>query len=243
MGVTNNRLAAIAAALLMLACAMPGAAAPAQKSAQAPASSAEPAAADGPASGQAFSPAPYVLTDGGRSVVLGRYSTASSEPPPDLVEPIEAVVSLSFPRQTVRSIREAIDYALMRSGYRLDADSLTDAGRQFLDLPLPESQRQVGPYSVSAVLSVLVGSAWRAQVNRADRTVSIGLRPGYGMAAAKPVAAPAPTPVSPASSAPSAFSSGSVASGSARAGMTAKRSAIGTPYAQATRLPQRGNMP
>lgn len=243
MGVTNNKLA-IPSALLALSCALPGALA--QTSGQSPASAGA-ATADG-AGGLAAAQAPFVRTDNGRSVVLGRYSTASSEPPSDLVEPIETVISLNFPRQTVRSIREAVDYTLMRSGYRLDENSLNDAARQFLELPLPESQRQVGPYPVSAVLTVLMGSAWRAEVNRADRTVSIALKPGYAMAAAKPAAAPAPA--SPASSAPSAMPSGAIAAaapGPVAAGVTVKRPAGGTPaYAQAAiprLMPQRGNVP
>jgi type IV pili sensor histidine kinase/response regulator len=122
---------------------------------------------------QGFDPAPYVLTDSGRSVVLGRYSTSSADPPSDLIEPVNAVASLTFPRQTVRSIREAIDYALLRSGYRFDDGAVDDAGRRFLELPLPESQRQIGPYPLSTILSVLMGSAWQPAVDLAGRVVSI----------------------------------------------------------------------
>jgi type IV pili sensor histidine kinase/response regulator len=133
---------------------------------------------------QSFDPTPYVLADNGRSVVLGRYSTSSAQPPEDLTEPIDAVAALTFPRQTVHTIRQAIDFTLLRSGYRFDDGALSDAGRRFLDLPLPESQRQIGPYSVFTILGVLAGSAWRPLVNRVERTVSIALQPVYAYSAA-----------------------------------------------------------
>jgi type IV pili sensor histidine kinase/response regulator len=129
-----------------------------------------------PASTQAFDPAPYVYTDGGRSVVLGRYSSSSASPPDDLLEPIDAVVSITFPRQTVSTIRQAIDFTLLRSGYRFDDSRLDDAARYFLALPLPESQRQLGPYSLMTILRVLMGSAWQPAVNRQYRSVVIALK-------------------------------------------------------------------
>jgi type IV pili sensor histidine kinase/response regulator len=94
-----------------------------------------------------------------------------------LIEPINAVASLTFPRQTVRTIRQAVDFTLMRSGYRFEGGALDDGMRQFLDLPLPESQRQIGPYPVSTILSVLMGSAWQPSINLANRTVSISASP------------------------------------------------------------------
>ena len=175
---------------------------------------------------QAFDPAPYVYSDGGRSVVLGRYSTSSASAPDDLIEPINAVVALTFPRSTVHTILEAIDFTLLRSGYRFDASSASEAGGQFLDLPLPESQRQIGPYSVFTILNVLTGSAWQAQVNRINRTVSIALRPAYAMrvtavqAVLGRVVVPAPAPASPAPTAtqPAAVTEQPV-TGNALAGM------------------------
>ena len=149
---------------------------------------------------QLFDPAPYVLTDSGRSVVLGRYSTSSSVPPEYLSEPIDVVVSLVFPRQTVRTIGEAINFTLLRSGYRFDDSAANDAARQFLDLPLPESQRQVGPYSVKTILDVLSGSAWQMQVNRVNRTVTIQLKAAYAYAAAAVKPASAAVPAAPATS-------------------------------------------
>ena len=120
------------------------------------------------------SPAP-TLADDGRSVVVGRYSTESTTPPPELVEPLDTVAALTFPRQNVKTIEDAIEYTLARSGYRYVATADATA-RTFLDLPLPESQRQIGPYSVRTILNVLLGTAWLPIIKPADRTVFVASR-------------------------------------------------------------------
>jgi conjugative transfer region protein (TIGR03748 family) len=128
------------------------------------------------AMGAAFVPSGHAqaLVDGGSTVVLGRYSTAPAEPPPELARPLEVVASLSFPRQTVRSIGEAVQHLLTRSGYRLAVPP--DEGgavARFLALPLPESQRQLGPYRVRSLLGILLGSAWAWQGDPMTREIRI----------------------------------------------------------------------
>lgn len=99
--------------------------------------------------------------DAGRDqLVLGRYTTAAAQPPAELSRPLEVVVALSFPRSTVVTVGDALTHALVRSGFRLSESDLGAQAVAFLALPLPESQRQVGPYRLQAVLDLLVGSAW-----------------------------------------------------------------------------------
>lgn len=108
------------------------------------------------------------------TVVLNRYSAASTEPPAELLEPLEVVAALSFPRQTVSTIGDALSYTLLRTGYRLIAPaSITQEARDYLALPLPESQRQIGPYKARLVLGALIGTAWQLRTDPLTRVVWI----------------------------------------------------------------------
>jgi len=113
------------------------------------------------------------LADGGKETVLGRYSTSSAAPPPELAEPLEIVATVTFPRATVRTVGEAVRHMLARTGYRLHGNAMTTPPgvNEFLDLPLPESQRQIGPYRVRSILDVLLGSAWQWHSDPLKRVV------------------------------------------------------------------------
>jgi type IV pili sensor histidine kinase/response regulator len=101
------------------------------------------------------------IVDQGKQVQVGRYTTQGTVPPPELVNPLAVYAQLNFPRQTVQTVGQALDYALMRTGYRLvDPTALSEQARRFLGLPLPESQRQLGPFPVDAILTTLLGTAW-----------------------------------------------------------------------------------
>lgn len=104
---------------------------------------------------------PPVLSSDAQTVVLSRYTTTAADPPAELAEPLQVVVSLSYPRSTVATVGDAVRHTLVRTGYRLaEAEALLPEVVAFLRLPLPESQRQIGPYRVLSVLDVLGGSAW-----------------------------------------------------------------------------------
>src|SRR5690606_15968085 len=91
---------------------------------------------------------------------------------------------LSYPRQAVESVGAALNYTLMRTGYRLvENDALTPSARAFLQLPLPESQRRMGPYQVRTILATLLGPAWALHIDPVTRQVWFSL-------ASEPVQAP-----------------------------------------------------
>lgn len=103
---------------------------------------------------------------------VGRYTTASAEPAAEVSDPLAVQARLTYPRQTVRSVGDAIDHTLLRTGWRLVSPSALepDAAR-FLGLPLPESQRTLGPYRVRTILNVLLGSTWEWHEDPVQRLV------------------------------------------------------------------------
>ena len=142
--------------------------------------------------GACWAQSPPTVVDGGTEVVLGRYSTQSAEPPPDAAEPLEVVAQLSFPRAIVRTIGDALAHTLMRTGYTLvDPSELAPEARHFLALPLPESQREIGPYRVTLLIDVLLGGTWRWHRDPLRRRLWFTVAPAYA-ALVQPPSALAP---------------------------------------------------
>lgn len=112
-----------------------------------------------------------VYDKGGTQVRIGQYSTQASTPQESVSDPLAVFVQLSFPRQSVSTIEQAVQYTLMRTGWRLDVPSLHPDAAQFLSLPLPESQRSIGTFRVRDVLSALLGDTWRWHEDPVRRTL------------------------------------------------------------------------
>lgn len=104
---------------------------------------------------------------------LSRYTTAPAVPDVAQVDPLEAVVQVSFPRAGVATVGDAVNYLLLRTGYRLAAQREADApASAVLSMPLPEVHRQLGPYSVRTALSVLLGTPFALSVDPMQRLIS-----------------------------------------------------------------------
>jgi len=128
-------------------------------------------------------------TAGTDQVQVGRYTTQSAQPTAELAEPLSVNAQLNFPRQTVSTVGQALDYTLIRTGYRMvDPMALSDQARSFLNLPLPESQRRMGPYSVRTILQILLSQTWTLNTDAISRQVWFELA-GTSTAASAPTVA------------------------------------------------------
>lgn len=108
----------------------------------------------------------------GDQIQIGRYSSQGAKPAIELSDPLSVIAQLNFPRQTVETVGQAIDYTLLRTGYRIvGQENLGELALRFLTLPLPESQRNIGPYQVNDILQILLGSAWVLQSDSVTRQV------------------------------------------------------------------------
>jgi conjugative transfer region protein (TIGR03748 family) len=109
--------------------------------------------------------------DGGQ-VQVGRYTTQAAAPTETLADPLSVFAQLSYPRQTVNSVGDALAHTLVRTGFRMvPHEALDDVARNFLNLPLPESQRRMGPHRVSDLLKTLLGPAWQLHSDPLTRQV------------------------------------------------------------------------
>lgn len=121
------------------------------------------------------------LVENGTQMQVSRYTVAPLAPSDKVIEPLLVIAKLTFPRQTVVTISDAINYVLMRTGYRL-ADDLGESAKAFLALPIPENQRSIGPYQVHDILAVLLGKSWTLKVDHRQRLVGFVSAPGYDTA-------------------------------------------------------------
>ena len=113
-----------------------------------------------------------VATGDGSQVQVGRYTTQAGAPVETLSDPLSVFAQLSYPRQTVNTVGEAMAHTLVRTGFRMvPPEALDEPARQFLALPLPESQRRMGPHRVSDLLKTLLGPAWQLNSDPVTRQV------------------------------------------------------------------------
>lgn len=108
-------------------------------------------------------------------VRLARYTTTSITLEPSELNPLAPIATVRFPRDHVRTVGDAVDYLLLRTGYRLE--SVDSAARDLFSLPLPEAHRELGPYRALTILELLVGEAYKVAASPVHRTLAIQLRP------------------------------------------------------------------
>ena len=111
---------------------------------------------------------------------IARYTTAGAPPVAQAQDPMGIIARISYPRQTIRSVGDAVHHTLLRTGWRLDEGALADDARQVLALPLPDSQRTLGPYQVREILQVLLGGSWLWCEDPVRRTTMFMLKDGEG---------------------------------------------------------------
>ena len=116
-----------------------------------------------------FALAPTVMAN---PVTIARYSTIDPQPTEAQRDPLQATVTLSFPRG-VKTVGQALQVALRDSGYRLAPSAAADPAREtVLALPLPAVHRELGPMVLRSVLTTLVGPAYRLVEDPWHRLVS-----------------------------------------------------------------------
>jgi conjugative transfer region protein (TIGR03748 family) len=98
---------------------------------------------------------------------------------------MQQVIDVTMPPSLTSTVRDALHYVLIRSGYQLcDRDD----NRVFGTLPLPAAHMRLGPMTLRNVLQVLVGPAWLPEVDDMARQVCFHQNPAQSRDASKGVA-------------------------------------------------------
>lgn len=105
---------------------------------------------------------------------VGRYSVVDPVPSPEQRDPMRTIVHVRFPR-SVRHVGEALDYLLVRSGWRLESSDL----HRLLSFSLPETQRDLGPLPLVDAIEVLCGPAYVVALDPLHRLVTCVLKPDF----------------------------------------------------------------
>ncbi len=120
-------------------------------------------------------PAGRIVGEG--QMQVGRYTTIVAAPAEAAARPLDVYVQLSYPRQTVHTVGDALRHTLMRTGWSLvDPSAMSPQAARLLSLPLPESQRVIGPYRARTVLEVLTGPSWQWHEDDVQRKVWFTLK-------------------------------------------------------------------
>jgi type IV pili sensor histidine kinase/response regulator len=110
---------------------------------------------------------------------ISRYSSVNPVATPEQAQPLAVVVTLNFTDQ-VRTVGNALEHLLSRSGYKLaDFRASDPALPVLLNQPLPLIHRKLGPITIENALITLAGDAWDLVVDPVNRLISFELLDQY----------------------------------------------------------------
>lgn len=110
------------------------------------------------------------------NISIGRYVSVPSSVELGQIHLLQQQVQITFP-QNVLSLKDAVNFTLQFTGYHLiDDDHMTDAMQSLLNQPLPEVDRQLGPFSLKDALLTLSGNDFYVLVDPVHRLISFRMR-------------------------------------------------------------------
>lgn len=105
-------------------------------------------------------------------IQVGRYSLFAATPTEAQADPLQATINIQFPA-TVRTVGDAVRYALEQSGFRLAGPEASAPDTAYLfALRLPDVHRQLGPMSLQQALETLAGPAFQLVEDPVHRLVA-----------------------------------------------------------------------
>jgi len=110
---------------------------------------------------------------------VGRYSVIAPVPSEAQRDPLQTLVRITFPRDT-RTVGDALRHLLARSGWALvDPANAEPSLATLLALPLPQTQRRLGPISLIDAVQVLCGDAYDVVIDPVHRLLSCEIKARY----------------------------------------------------------------
>lgn len=118
-------------------------------------------------------------TQAADNMQVARYSTVDPRPSDSQKSLLNTLIHTRF-HQKITTVGEALDFLLMRSGYRLQETSTDKPEIAILySYPLPEVQRELGPIRLRDALRVLAGQAYQVNIDPLNRLISFEIKPRY----------------------------------------------------------------
>ncbi len=112
-------------------------------------------------------------------IQIGRYLTAPDKPALSQQNPLEQIVSLTFPA-SIATIGDAVDYLLQSTGFKLlPAKYRTDEANELLKQKLPLNDRKFSSVTVKNALLALAGYSYLLLIDPKHRYVSFTLKPEF----------------------------------------------------------------
>jgi len=103
---------------------------------------------------------------------VGRYSNADAVNTRQQENLLEVVIDTEIPSRA-KTVGEAMEFLLMRSGFSLAAPSKQGMHvKQLMSKPLPHSHRKIGPVMLKDALMMLVGKAYWMKVDPVHRLIA-----------------------------------------------------------------------
>ena len=103
---------------------------------------------------------------------LARYTLQSATAEAGQLDLLAALIEIEFPPH-IESAGDAIDYVLLRSGYRRIE---TPSARRTMDLPLPRAHRKIGPLDLRSAIKTLAGEPWHLHEDAIQRVIWLTLK-------------------------------------------------------------------
>jgi conjugative transfer region protein (TIGR03748 family) len=123
---------------------------------------------------------------GSASTVIGRYLGVTNQALPQQNDLLNQTFQIHFPL-SIKTVGDAMNYLLQFSGYRLVSENmLIPEARQLMQLPLPQSDRVLGPLTLKDGLLVLAGKPFGLLVDPVHRLIAFRLLNSYEAIYQKP---------------------------------------------------------
>ena len=109
-----------------------------------------------------------------RRLQVDRYTGYKTNATLEEVNPLLVLTQINFP-SAIKTVREAIDHALQRSGYRVDWQQSAEAYNIFSKLDIPLVHRKLNLMTLKDAIATLAGEAWQLLVDSVNRKLVIRL--------------------------------------------------------------------
>lgn len=112
-------------------------------------------------------------------VATDRYTLITPKPEAKEIDPLSVNIQLSFP-PSVKTVRDAVSFVLMNSGWVLALDKSNDEALGItLERPLPQVHRKLSLMPLRTVLQVLVGEYYVPVEDPLRRIYTFDLKDEY----------------------------------------------------------------